>query len=79
MTGSPDLSVPDENEIPEGKKTTKRLGQTGTHDGEIMDIPPTEEAVDSTAIGTTRWEDGEVVEHWSQTDLIDVMEQLGVR
>lgn len=74
----PDLDVTVEDQIVEGDRVVQRNRLTGTHEGELMGIPPTGESVEITAIGITAWEDGKGVEHWAQVDMMGLMEQLGV-
>lgn len=74
----PDLEVTTEDLLVEGNKTVQRNRITGTHDVELMGIPPTGESVEIEAMGISVWEDGKGVEHWSQVDMMGLMEQLGV-
>lgn len=78
-TEFPDLEVTTEDLFAEGNKTVQRNRFTGTHEGELMGIPPTGETVEVEAMGISRWEDGKGVEHWSQVDMMGLMEQLGVQ
>lgn len=75
----PDLEVTTEDIFAEGNKTVTRYTLTGTHEGELMGIPPTGETVEIETMGISRWEDGQGVEHWSQVDMMGLMEQLGVQ
>lgn len=75
----PDLEVTTQDLLAEGNKTVQRNILTGTHEGELMGIPPTGETVEVETMGISRWEDGQGVEHWSQVDMMGLMEQLGVQ
>jgi predicted ester cyclase len=51
---------------------------TGTHDGDLMGIPPTGRKTDIQSIGILRFADGRVVERWGVGDALTQMQQLGV-
>lgn len=74
----PDMDIEIETLVAEGNKTAQQMTCRGTHEGELMGIPPTETEVEFTATGITVFEDGKMVEDWSQVDMLGVMEQIGV-
>jgi predicted ester cyclase len=43
-----------------------------------MGIPPTGKMISVTGIDITRWSNGKAVEHWSNEDIMGMMQQLGV-
>jgi predicted ester cyclase len=51
---------------------------SGTHQGELMRIPPTGKSVSFGVIDTVRIAGGKLVEHWGQMDNFRLMQQLGV-
>ena len=51
---------------------------TGTHDGELMGLPPTGRTVDIHSIGILRFRDGQAIERWGIGDSLGQMEQLGL-
>ncbi|HEY7107076.1 MAG TPA: ester cyclase [Acidimicrobiia bacterium] len=51
---------------------------TGTHDGDLMGLPPTGREVDVHVIGILRFADGQAVERWGIADALTQMQQLGV-
>jgi predicted ester cyclase len=51
---------------------------TGTHDGELMGLPPTGRKVDIHSIGILRFRDGQAIERWGIGDSLAQMEQLGL-
>ena len=53
-------------------------GVAGTHQGEFMGIAPTGNRVEFSAIDIARNADGKIVEHWSNSDQLGLMRQLGV-
>lgn len=77
-TGFPDLTLTEEDTIAEGDKVVSRITFRGTHDGEFLDIPPTGMSVEFGVIVINRVEDGQLVEAWVQTDMVGLLQQLGV-
>jgi steroid delta-isomerase-like uncharacterized protein len=51
---------------------------TGTHDGELLGIPPTGKRITTQAMGVFRFVDGRVVERWGFGDMLGMMTQLGL-
>lgn len=74
----PDLHITVEDEITEGDKIVTRFTGRGTHKGSLMGIPPTGKRVTLTAIDILRFENGRIVEHWGNQDILGMMQQIGV-
>ena len=74
----PDLNVVIEDMIAEDDVITTRQTYTGTHKGNLMDIPPTNVEVVFTGICTFRIVDGKIAKVWTEYDVLGVMLQLGV-
>ncbi len=74
----PDMDLEIERVVADGNKTAQLFTCRGTHEGEMMGSPPTGESVEFSAVGITVWEDGKMVEDWSQVDMLGVTEQLGL-
>jgi predicted ester cyclase len=51
---------------------------TGTHDGDLMGLPPTGRAIDMRAMGILRFAGGQAVERWGIGDNLAQMQQLGL-
>lgn len=51
---------------------------TGTHENELMEIPPTGNEVEVSAVGISNVEDGKITEEWYVADFLRMMRQLGV-
>jgi len=51
---------------------------TGTHDGDLIGLPPTGRAVDVRAMGVLRFAGGQAVERWGIGDNLAQMQQLGL-
>jgi predicted ester cyclase len=74
----PDLYHTFEAQIAEGDKVVTRVTYRGTHKGEFQGIPPTGKEVAFAGILIDRLEGGKIVEHWSNLDMLGMMQQLGV-
>jgi steroid delta-isomerase-like uncharacterized protein len=73
----PDMRMDPEDVLPSGDKVVARARMTGTHQGELMGMPPTGRSVDVQLIDIIRFEDdGLAHEHWGVFDLMALMEQL---
>jgi predicted ester cyclase len=73
----PDFHMTIEDLIAEGDKVVGRFTQSGTHQGEFMDIAPTGRQATWTEIGILRIGDGKVVESWFEPDMLGLLQQLG--
>ena len=75
----PNLRFDLEDVVAGGDKVVARARATGTHQGELMGMPPTGKDVDVQLIDIMRFnEDGLVAEHWGVVDMLAMMQQLGV-
>ncbi len=78
LAAFPDIHVHIEDTFAEGDKLVMRWSAHGTHNGELMGIPPTGKKVSIGGIAIDRFESGRSVEHWEQFDQMGLMQQLGV-
>lgn len=74
----PDLKMTIEEQVAEGDKVVNRWIATGTHQGELMGIPPTGKAISTTGIYIARLKDGKIIEEWGNFDALGMMQQLGI-
>ena len=74
----PDLHASIEDIVQQGDKLAIRSRMSGTHKGEFMGIPPTDNKFDVQAIDIVEFRDGKVIAHWGLTDAMAMMQQLGV-
>jgi steroid delta-isomerase-like uncharacterized protein len=74
----PDIHWAVEDQVAEGDMVVTRLTGTGTHQGELMGIPPTGLQVTVTAIANVRIVGDKIQESWSSWDALGLMQQLGV-
>jgi steroid delta-isomerase-like uncharacterized protein len=77
-TAFPDLSTTVEDMIAEGDKVVTRWTIRGTHNGELMGIPPTGTPIAASGITIQRFADGKIVEGWTIFDTLGILRQLGV-
>jgi steroid delta-isomerase-like uncharacterized protein len=64
-------------QIAEGDFVVTRWTGKGTHDGELMGMPPTGRWVEVEGITIDRIADGKIAESWSCFDALGMMQQLG--
>jgi len=74
----PDLKFIIKDMIAEGDKVAIRATFSGTHRGEFMGIPPTNKWATVQEIGIVRIVNGKVIEEWSNSDSLGMLQQLGV-
>ncbi len=74
----PDLQTTIEDLIAEGDKVVARLHVTGTNRGSLLGMPATGKSVVISVIDIHRIVDGKFVEHWSNSDDLGMMQQLGL-
>ncbi|RLC34417.1 MAG: ester cyclase [Candidatus Nealsonbacteria bacterium] len=77
-TSFPDFHVTNEDLVAESDKVAKRYTVTGTHRGEFIGIPPTENHITITGINFYRIASGKIVETWWSSDALGMLQQLGV-
>jgi steroid delta-isomerase-like uncharacterized protein len=77
LTAFPDLTITPEDMIAEGDKVVLRLTSRGTHQGEMMGIPPTGRPITVSEIHIYRIADGQVVERWGVFDALGMLQQIG--
>ena len=74
----PDVHFTVDDIVAEGDKVVVRYTWTGTHTGSFMGIPPTNKKVTMWEIEIARVVGGKMVEVWSRSDNMGIMQQLGV-
>jgi steroid delta-isomerase-like uncharacterized protein len=77
-TAYPDLHMTVEDQIAEGDKVVNRWTSRGTHQGDLMGIPPTGKQVTLTGTYVARIVGGKIIEEWGNFDALGMMQQLGV-
>jgi steroid delta-isomerase-like uncharacterized protein len=74
----PDLHFTEVDVIAAGDKVASRWTCVGTHQGELMGIPPTGKQTTTTGIDIFRIVDGKIAEEWVNWSTMALMQQLGV-
>lgn len=77
-TAFPDIHFEIDDVVEDGDRVGERITVTGTHQGDLMGIPPTGKRVEVPAMAIHRAEDGKCVEVWFYLDEMALMQQLGV-
>jgi len=78
LAAFPDMHATMLDQFAEGDKVVHRIQVEGTHQGTLMGIPPTGKRVKFTLIDIIRVAEGKMAEHWGETDIMGLMQQLGV-
>ena len=77
QTAFPDLERTIEDLVADGDKVVARWSAKGTHTGDFQGIPPTGRVATSSGITIFRIADGRIVEEWSESDSLGLLQQLG--
>lgn len=72
----PDLETQVEAVMNDGDLTVVRWSGVGSHEGGQMGVPPTHRKVRFSGIDILRISGGKVVEHWGETNGLEVMQQI---
>jgi steroid delta-isomerase-like uncharacterized protein len=73
----PDLIGSVEDMVSDGDRVVTRLSWHGTHQGDLMGIPPSGNPVDFSMIEVQRIAGGKIVEGWVEFDAMGMMRQVG--
>ena len=74
----PDLRMAIDELVVADDKAVIFFTLTGTHEGELMGIPPTGKGMRVHGVVRSRFEDGRIVEEWEVLDQLAILTQLGV-
>jgi steroid delta-isomerase-like uncharacterized protein len=74
----PDWHTTIDDMVAEGDKVVVRITSNGTHHGEFQGLPATGKPYTQNAIVIYRLSNGKIVEAWVQTDILSMMQQLGL-
>jgi steroid delta-isomerase-like uncharacterized protein len=74
----PDTHFRVEDTIAEGEVVVARLTINATQQGAFMGLPPTGKHVTVTGITIIRFANSKIVEHWNETDMLGLLQQLSV-
>jgi steroid delta-isomerase-like uncharacterized protein len=73
----PDAQITVEQQLAEGDLVATRWTGRGTHEGELLGIPPTGKQVTVSGLTISRVADGKIVEEFQNWDNYGLMQQLG--
>jgi steroid delta-isomerase-like uncharacterized protein len=73
----PDAEITIEDQVAEGDKVVTRWTGRGTHQGELLGVPPSGNRVEVSGVTISRIEGGKVVEEWDNYDALGMMQQIG--
>jgi steroid delta-isomerase-like uncharacterized protein len=73
----PDLELTIDHQFAAGDYVASRFTIRGTHDGDLMGIPPSGHRVEFTGITVSRCREGRIAEEWELTDTVGLLGQVG--
>lgn len=74
----PDLRVDIDDMIVNDDTVVTRWKASGTHEGDLLGLAPTGRAATGRGITIDRWKNGKAVESWSESNTLELLQQLGV-
>jgi steroid delta-isomerase-like uncharacterized protein len=74
----PDLRFEIQDMVAEGDCVAVHFMWSGTHEGELLGIPPTGRSISVEDMALLRFKDGKVIEAYDIQDSLDMLRQLGV-
>jgi steroid delta-isomerase-like uncharacterized protein len=78
LNGFADLTVEILDQFEAGDRVATRVAWSGTHTGELQGIPPMGRSFRGEAIVIDRVVDGQIQERWDVSNMLSMMQQLGV-
>ncbi len=73
----PDTQITIEDQLAEGDMVSTRWTARGTHQGELMGVPPSGNRVEVMGVTISRIEGGKIVEEWDIYDALGMMQAIG--
>lgn len=73
----PDTHITVEDQIAEGDLVVTRWTARGTHQGDLMGVPPSGNQATVEGITINRISDGKIAESWANYDALGMMQQIG--
>jgi steroid delta-isomerase-like uncharacterized protein len=77
LSAFPDPQITIEDQVAEGDTVVSRWTMSATHQGELMNIPPSGKRVEFMGVTISRIEGGKIVEDWDIYDALGMMQQIG--
>jgi steroid delta-isomerase-like uncharacterized protein len=79
IAACPDFQITVEDQLAEGDKVMVRWHDTGTHTGSpLLGVPPSGKAIVLTGIDVLRLKNGQIIERWSESDQLYLLQTLGI-
>jgi steroid delta-isomerase-like uncharacterized protein len=78
QTAFPNLQVKIDELICTDNKAVLLFTLSGTHESELMGIPPTGKQVNINGMICSRLENGQIIEEWELLDQLTLFQQLGI-
>ena len=78
LTALPNFHMTADEILTDGNKVVVRGTMAGTHQGDFMGIPATNNSFKIQFIDIVEFEDGKATQHWGVTDQAAMMQQLGL-
>ena len=72
------LNVTIDDMLADGDRVAARFTARGMHKGAFMGLPPTGKSITMTGIEIFRIENGKIAELWGESNLLGLMQQLGI-
>ncbi len=73
----PDTDITVEEQIAEGDRVVSRWTARGTHQGELLGVPPSGNRVEVSGITIDRFSGGKFAESWTSYDALGMLQQIG--
>ena len=73
----PDTQITIEDQLAEGDRVATRWTARGTHQGELMGVPPSGNRVEVSGVTISRIEGGKIAEEWDNYDALGMMQAIG--
>ncbi len=73
----PDAQITVEDQIAEGDRVVTRWTGRGTHQGELLGVPPSGNRVEISGMTINRFSGGKIAETWTNYDALGMMQQIG--
>jgi steroid delta-isomerase-like uncharacterized protein len=73
----PDVQITIEEQVAEGDTVATRWTARGTHQGELLGVPPSGNRVEVAGVTISRIEGGKVAEEWDNYDALGMMQGIG--
>jgi predicted ester cyclase len=77
LAAFPDGRVTVDEQIAEGDAIATRWTGRGTHQGDLMGIAPTGKQVTVSGLTLEKYENGKLVESWTNWDTLGMLQQIG--